>query len=414
MRVRLKSSGFLKGVVAIGGGTALAQAAAVLVSPLLTRLYTPEAIGLWGLFASYLGVASVMSTLRYEVAIVAARKEDEAISLTHSSLVLAIFTAILGAGVFELLRRYDLAGYGSMPVWAAPLVAVALGTTGVAIALRYYAVRKGLFNLVGRFTVAQGLAKAVLLPSLSFLGSVGLLVGEALGRVVAVRPLWKVLPSYRRVHLSLSTLVGYKSYPLVQLPSSMLNAMALMAPVPVFVSLYGLAVGGALALAQRVVSLPLSLIGAAVADVFYAQASVLARDNPGKLLSLFLSTSLRLGIASILLGVTLWTMAPLAVPLIFGREWAQAGQMMGVMGPWLAAQLAVSPVSRIVFLSRHAWVKLLYDLISVAIVLSPLWAWKNLSPVEAVLAISLSSAVAYALYFALLIGLVRTLAGAER
>jgi len=68
---RLAQSRFFRGVVAIAGGTAIAQAVGVLLSPIITRLYTPEAMGLWGLFVSFLGVASVVSTLRYEVAIVA-------------------------------------------------------------------------------------------------------------------------------------------------------------------------------------------------------------------------------------------------------------------------------------------------------------------------------------------------------
>lgn len=403
---RLTQSRFFRGVMAIAGGTALAQAAGVLLSPLLTRLYTPEAMGLWGLFVSFLGVASVLATLRYEVAIVAAPSEEDALALTRSSLVLGVLTGLLGALALEFLRQKNLLGYGALPPWAFLLAFPALVAFAWGMALRYYSVRQGAFDLVGRFTVAQGIARPVAQVLFSFAGGTGLLLGEVLGRFLGLATLWRILPKAQASWFSPGVLAKYKAYPLVQLPSGLLNTLALMAPVPVFTALYGPAVGGSLALAQRVVALPVSLVGAAVADVFYGRAAELAREKPQALRPFLLTTAFRLFLIAFPFGLALWLLAPLLAPWVFGSAWEEAGRMMAVMAPWMVAQLTVSPVSRVVFLSRWSWVKLVYDLLSlVSFGLVFLIDANGLNASKTLLFLSWIQALLYGMYMALLLWL---------
>ena len=51
------------------GGTAFAQAIAVLALPLLTRLYTPDDFSVLAVYAALLGIISVVACLRLEIAI---------------------------------------------------------------------------------------------------------------------------------------------------------------------------------------------------------------------------------------------------------------------------------------------------------------------------------------------------------
>ena len=405
MRVlrRLRQSTFFRGVLAIAGGTALAQVAGVLFLPLLTRLYSPEALGLWGLFVSFLGVASVAATLRYEVAIVAASSEEEALALTRSTLALAVVMGFLGVLVLELMRRADLLGYGALPSWVAPLGFAALTGTAWGMALRYYAVRQGAFGLVGRFAVAQGVIRPVSQILLSPAGVEGLLLGETVGRFLGLTALWRVLPRTSGPWWHLDVLLRFRSFPLLQLPSSFLDMLALMAPVPVFVALYGPAVGGALALAQKAVGLPVSLVGGAVADVFYGRAAELARADSERVRPFLVQTSARLLLMALPFGLALGIAAPFLAPWVFGEPWALAGEMMSIMAPWMVAQLVVSPVSRVVFLSRFPWAKLVYDALSVLAVGALFIV--HLSPEEALWLLTWLYVALYALYWVILLWL---------
>ena len=393
---RLRQSSFLRGVVAIAGGTALAQAFNFLLLPLVARLYSPEAMGLWGIFVSFLVVASVVTTLRYEVAVATAGSDEEALALTRSALILSVPMGLLGGGALELMRRADLLGYGALPPEASFLGFAALTATAWGTVLRYYAVRQGMFGLVGRLSVVQGIARSASQILLSIIGGTGLLWGEALGRFLGLAALWRNLLRLPGPYWRSDVLLKFRAFPLIQVPSGLLNTAALMAPVPIFVMLYGPAVGGALALAQRAVGVPVSLVGGAVADVFYSRAVELLRVEPHMVRPLFLRTSGRVFLLALFLGLLLGLGAPFVV-LLFGERWELAGDMMRIMAPWMMGQLVVSSVGRVVFLSRFPWIKLFYDALS-AIAISAIF-WFRLPPKEALMLLTWFYVGLYFLYW---------------
>lgn len=406
---RVRQSDFVRSVAAVAGGTALAQAIGVLASPIITRLYTPKDMALLGLFLSFLGVASVVTTLRYEVAVVAARSEEEARALAIGSLVISAGLSLLAVAAFEFLRQRDIFGYGLFSPWASWLAGLALVATSWGIILRYSVIRMGFFQVVGRFTFLQALWRVLAQMGLAFLGSAGLVLGEAVGRWAGLKSLWRVfVRSIPFWGIAWGTLWRYKRYPLVQLPSSFLDTLALMAPVPVFTFVFGATAGGELALAQRIVGLPVALVGGSVADVFYGRAAELLRTRPRGFIAFFLGAAMRMWALGVALGVALWIVGPWITVRVFGPQWEETGLMLRAMAPWMAAQLAVSPVSRVVFLSSYSWIKLVYDFSSLLIVGLPLW-WKANSAVSALFLMAWAKVVVYVLYFLVLLAIVKEL-----
>lgn len=406
---RVCQSGFVRSVAAVAGGTALAQAIGGLAFLVITRLYTPEDMALWGLFVSFLGVASVVTTLRYEVAVVTARSEEEARDLAIGSLVISAGLSLVAVAVFEFLRQRDIFGYGLFSPWASWLAGLALVATSWGMVLRYSIIRLGFFQVAGRFSFLQAFWGALAKMSLAFLGSAGLVLGEAVGRWASLKSLWRVFaPSIPSWRIAWGTLWRYKRHPLVQLPSSFLDTLALMAPVPVFTFVFGATAGGGLALAQRIVGLPVALIGGSVADVFYGRAAEVLRTRPGELLAFFLGTAMRMLTLGVALGIALWIVGPWITVRAFGPQWEEAGLMLRAMAPWMATQMAVSPVSRVVFLSPYSWVKLVYDFSSLLVTGLPLW-WQANSAVSALFLMAWAKVVLYVLYFLLLLAIVKQL-----
>ena len=394
---RARSSSFVRAVAAIAGGTAVAQALTVLAAPILTRLYTPEDMGVYGLYLSFVGVASVAITLRYEVAIVAAHSEQHAIALTRACLVLSVLIGALAALTLELLRHLNLFEYGTLPTWSPWLAMIALVGVGWGTSLRYFAVRQGAFGLVGRFTITQAMARVAGQLLFSPIGSGGLITGEALGRIFGLRAFAGYLRSVRAPTPVCPVLSAYSSYPLVQLPSGILNALAGLALVPVFATLFGTAVAGQLALVQRIIGLPMALVGTAIADVFYGQAAQLARANPEALRPYLLRTMLRLALFSVPFALLLFLAGPGLCRLVFGQSWSPAGEMLAILAPWMAMRFPVSSVSRVIFLSRYQSLKLAFDLASLLLVFV-LWRLA-LGEWKATLALySMGSALLYVFY----------------
>jgi len=402
----LKRSAFLKGTFSIAGGTALGQLLLVASSPILTRLYDPTAMGMFGLFVSFVSLASTAGTLRYEVAIVATPDEKDSVALTKGSLIIAVFMAIFFGIIFDLLRRNALFGFQVFPRWA--FLLIILGILGVVwgFTLRFYAIRQMAFGIIGRFTLGQAMFRVLFPIFLSPLGKVGLFIGEVLGRLAGLTVLRKIFPEPRGPWLHLPVLFKYKKYPLVLLPSAMLNTLALMGIVPVFSQVFGVTTAGHLTLAQRVLGLPVSLIGSAVSDVFYGKAAEIIRSDVKRLPRFFMKTFLGLGTLAILLGIGVWYLAPSVSRFIFGSEWHQAGLFMKIRAPLLVAQLSISPLGRFIFLTPYPWLKLIYDVGSLIVISLPLWIpFKDSS--KALWTISISQVVLYLLYFGLMLILLR-------
>jgi len=77
----LRQSHFLKSVATLASGTALAQAIPILVSPILTRLYTPENFGALAVFMAIVSSIAPAVCGKYEVAMVLPQSNRQGIEL---------------------------------------------------------------------------------------------------------------------------------------------------------------------------------------------------------------------------------------------------------------------------------------------------------------------------------------------
>ncbi len=83
--------GFFKAVSVLVGGTAFAQLIGFICLPILTRLYTPEDYSVLGVYVAIVSILSVVSCLRFEIAIPISKHNEEAKAL----LLLAIISNII-------------------------------------------------------------------------------------------------------------------------------------------------------------------------------------------------------------------------------------------------------------------------------------------------------------------------------
>jgi hypothetical protein len=116
---------FLHNVAIVAGGTATAQIIAIAFSPIIARLYGPEAFGILGVFMAAFAMITPLSGLTYGVAIVLPASDDEARALLKLSLMIGLVVTILSALVF-----------GGFQVFLRALASVD-GITEVVVVSRY-------------------------------------------------------------------------------------------------------------------------------------------------------------------------------------------------------------------------------------------------------------------------------------
>lgn len=411
---RIREHPFLRRVVTLAGSTALGQVALLLAAPALTRLYTPDDIGRFALWTAFIGFITVGVSLRYELAIVAAPDDHEAAQLTIIAIGLSFGMAVLFALVCAVCIRLNWFGMGALSLWAAFLTFPACMLIGVFTVVRYWLVRQSGFRLIGRATVVQNVVRAVAPVLLGIIGSgwLGLILGDIIGRGFGIRALFQrsvaalraAMPQVQ-TRLIRGVLHSYRAFPLYGLPSALLNGLALALPLLLIGQIYGVQAAGWFGLVQRVIALPLSLVGTSVADVFHGQVAEHQRRDVSAMHGLFFRTAGGLLLVGLVPTAILMAGGAALFGWAFGAEWHPAGQLAALMAPWFLAQLVVSPLSRIVFVTGGQRAKLVYDLTSLVIVLATLSSAQTLQlPLETAVAwLSGLSIAAYSVYFGILV-----------
>jgi len=364
MRAGFRPGGFRLKVLQVAGGTAVAQGMLVLASPVLTRLYTPADFGVLVVYVSILAITVIIASLRYEYALPIPVDDGEAVDLLAVCMLLVAATTSLASLLLYALRD-RIPGWTGAPglapyLWLVPVSILGAGFYQVLIC---WAIRKGGFQRIARTKVTQSLTQLVLQVGVGSLvkGPLGLLVGDAVGRGNGTRTLamldwrndWDRLKQVRPGGMW-RALVRFRRFPAIASGTALMNTFNLRIPALLLAITFGPAVAGCFALAQRVFALPSSVIGESVAQVYFGEFAQRATRGTGELMPLFRGTVRRM----FLLGLPL-TLAAMAAgwflfPLIFGRNWREAGIFVVALAPMALAQFtAACADSSLVVLERQ-------------------------------------------------------------
>jgi lipopolysaccharide exporter len=413
-----RRGGLAANAAVLAGGTALGQALTVIASPLLTRLYGPNDLGRLGLYMAFVNVATVATSLRYENGIVAARTNREAAHLTLIAVLLVVPLSIMFSVGLLVLTRQGLLGFDALPGSAALLVLFSLLVTGATSGFRYWFVREEAFGLVARVTVWQNGARSIAQVALGLvgLGWGGLLIGDLLGRLIGVGRLVRLSWPSLVEHLSAldraalrDSLWTWRKLPIYDLPSSLVDTLAVGLTVPLISQSYGTEAAGYVSLVLSVLSLPVGVVSRSVADVFHARMALYARTNSAHMMRLFLMTTGTLLLVGLPPTGAVMLLGPLLFPWLFGASWVTAGHLAAEIAPWVLASLVVAPVSRVVIVFQAQELKLIYDLVSLAALVCPLLlaGALRLDLLDSMKFLSVAKVAAYCVYFAVLVFVVR-------
>jgi O-antigen/teichoic acid export membrane protein len=349
----------------------------LLTLPLVARLYLPADLGKFGAFGAFMGTASAITALRYDVMIVAAVSRRDAAAVLAVACLLTAPLSLLCTILFGWLIMTDSLGFGILPIEATLWMLPALVATQLFFTMRYWLMRENDFRTIAKVTVWQGLVRAFAPIAVVALtsGWLGLVSSEVASRVAGLRAV--IRTSGRELERALSELKGgdirraFRAYPdslLAGTPSALINTASNYLPLPLLAGMYGATAAGYFALAQRAIQLPIGLITRNVADVFHARLVEHARIGPDPARRLFWRT----GAALLLVGgVPSLFVAVLAHPLValfLGARWNPAAELLVAMTPWALATFVVSPLSRAVVVYRGQGMKLLYDSVSLVAV----------------------------------------------
>ncbi len=347
LKKTLKGSSF-QNVLKIASGSAAAQAIALAVAPILTRLYTPEMFGVFGIFMSTLGLFRVISNLRYELAIPIPRGSERAKHLLYICLFFAICLSLMTFLLVMFFHKNILLFADKVEIkpliWLLP---VAVLMNGLYQPFYFWAVRSKAFGLIARSRIVGSLANATVGIVLYPLHSVGLIAGQLAiqftGLIILASKFRKSLISTtiqpRRVGC---TLKKYRDFALYSTPTGLITAFGMHLPNIILGFAFGEFSLGNLTLAQRLIIAPTVLIGNSIGQVFFSQAPERHREN--KLVSLVKKTSKALLFIACGLSLLILLCSPL-LPIVFGTKWTLAASILPLLIPQFICEFTVAPLS---------------------------------------------------------------------
>ena len=418
--VRLLPRGrFARAVAVLAGGTAVAQVVNLVAAPLLTRIYRPQDLGVLAVYSSLLSIGLIVASLRYELAIPLPGDDKLAADTTAlCMLVLLVTTGVsliaalaFGRQIANVFHTPALSGY----MWLLP---VGLLTGGGYQVLYYWTLRRRGFRTIARTRVNQSISRSVVQTvwGLVSIGPLGLLVGQIVGGAAgsttlarANRDDWALIRSTSRKGLATAGR-RYSRFPRYSVLSGLLNTIGLQTTPLFMAAIYGPAVAGWYGLMERVIGLPMMIVGVAVGETYLSVAPSLARQDPGALKRLFMNTSSRLLMVGAVPAAALAILGPRAFAVIFGRDWQTAGLFAAILAPALLLQFAVSPMTQTANILERQIAQLVLDasrFIAVAAVFV-ITARFHLSSTTAVIALSAVLTASYAIWFIVYYHLVST------
>lgn len=399
----LPQNTFARGVSVLVGGTASAQALMVLAAPLLTRLYTPEDFGLLAVYSGLLALFVVVASLRYELAIPLPESNTEAANvLVLSLLVVLLMTAISALMVFiagdQIALALDapkLATY----FWLLPLGVLLSGIYNV---FNCWAVRTKHFGDIARTRISQTLATLAVQLLGYKLGGIALLFGQASGQGVGSLRLAR--SAIKHKEFSSWTLPGvwqaakrYKQFPIFSTWSGLFNTAGTQLPPLMFAAFFSAGAAGLYALANRILQLPMTVIGGAIGQVYFSDLAE-AKIN-GQLPKKIEEGAVGLIKLSFPAGFVFMYFAPELFAWVFGADWKVAGEVARWMVPWILLQFISSPLSIVYFVLEKEKTGLLFQVgMLVVRVGSLIYGYYCLDFIGTLVAFSFVSAFCYFLY----------------
>ncbi len=389
--------------------TALGQGLYIAAAPLLGRLYSPEAFGLYGLFYLFVTTAAMFICLNYDAAIPAAVTDEEAQSLSEASIRLSVLICALIAAGLTMAIQFDLMGFGGLPWWAGLLAFAILWLQALIQVVQAWYVRQQTATAIGRAGVTLNAVRCGTQVGAGFLGGMwwGLGLGEVIGRVGALthslmeKGAWRPAGRLWTFALPGSVLSRYRQFPLVLLGSTAIEAVVLFSQIAVLNSLFGPAGMGQWFMMRRTLDLPVAFAFKSLSDIFYGRLAAHCRDAPERVKPFYVRSVLILAGLGFIGALPLMIWGEALFKLVLGSAWGEAGLLAAVMAPSAVFNLAVAPASRIFGLSRRAWLRYAYtaaNAVSTLVVLSLAWTreWSLF-----VTTVGLSAAVSfgYLVYF---------------
>lgn len=348
------SGSFFKNVTTLAAGTTIAQIITILVSPLLSRLFTPEDFALFAAFTSIAGLFSIVATGKYELAIILPDEDRDAVQILFAVILLVGVVSLFSPLVLIVLSKFSAACNLILSNNLLVYFIVFVFCSANLEVLRYYFVRIKQFRAISYRTIFG----SIITVSLNIIGGyffnipAMFIISTTVAQVLCVALfVYFIKKSIRLSWFNVKTvktvLFKYRKFPFFTMPGQLLNSFTGSLSILVLPTLYSQNEIGQFAFVQKIVGIPMTIIGGSVAQVFFQKFSSIRRNEQK---SVFVKTFFYLFVFITICAIPCVLAAIPIFNVVFGAKWLSAAKLAQILAPMYIAQFAVSNISGAVYI----------------------------------------------------------------
>ena len=374
----IKGSQYKKNVLIMIIGRVVAQAIPILLTPLLTRIYSPSEFGVFGVFSTVIAIIAMVSNGRYCLSIILPKDDDKAKRLFFLSTFLTIFTAIIftlvlilwGGPFFRVLNTASLEQY----IW---IVILNMLFIGLYEDLYYYALRAKAFKILTTNIIIQALVLIISRLVFGYLGytEIGLILSYLLGYGVSYilmiirlkMPIYWLVKEFK-VTVYWQLMKEYYKFPKYSLLADTLSMTANMSPNILLNKVFGTVTTGYYTMSDKILGSPIWLVTSSVGDVFRQEASEQFRTK-GSCFEIFKKTVRTMFLVGIVPFGLLLIFSSYIIPFLLGAEWEPVGNYIRIFSVMYFIRFIVRPVSFVIYIVGKQNVNVLFQILTLLSIL---------------------------------------------
>ncbi|MGC9344350.1 MAG: lipopolysaccharide biosynthesis protein [Bacteroidales bacterium] len=351
---KIINSEFLRNLFTLVSATSVAQAIALAIYPVLTRIYTPAEHGLFALYMSIVAITGIISTGKYELAVMIPKNEKEGRGLIGLSIILSfLFSLILLIFIFFFKEKIpQWLGNPDIETW---LYFIPLSTFMVAFfqTLNYWNNRKKQYKAIATANLGQSLVNSTVKLSTSSAISAGgglitgAISGQFAGMLIYLQRLlkrdWKSLTETSFTDLK-AVAKKFSFFPRYNMLHYLTNNFSSNLPVFIFSSWFSSTEVGLYSLGFLMINRPMNLITTSLTQVF-SQRVIEKHNKKQSIKPDVMKLINRLFLISVIPFIVVGIFGPSVYSFVFGSEWLDAGKYMRLLLPWLFLVFLSSPLS---------------------------------------------------------------------
>lgn len=352
---KIQKNKLLKNSLLLINGTIISQAINILISPILSRVYSPSDFGAFSNINAIVLICIVIANGKYDLAIMNSTDDEKKCKATY---YLAMFITILFCSMIIILGmvlkiiNIDIFSYLEIISIA---IMIFFGSNNSIINI--WLNRNRLYKHITRNRIIYSVVYALLSITL---GSIGMGYKGFLYATItayAVQFIYVYIMLFKKTNffkykmdakLIKLQLIRYKDYPRYQMPALLLNSSSTQIPIMLFNSFWGSDVSGWYAMTVKIISLPLTIVGNAIGDIFFKEASEIYAAGDKEHLKRFTYKTFKtlLFIGIIPMSIIL-IYGDILFKIILGQEWYMAGIYAMVLSPWYFMVFVTSPFTNL-------------------------------------------------------------------